>query len=197
MSGRKKDDYGIPQDDSALWESVTKDVRPLKDRPVTPPLPKNRAYSLKSSGSVTASNYINDRPLISDSAPRPVGTIDRKSRRRLSRGRMQIDSTIDLHGLTQDRALLRLRAHLEAAVRRGERCVLVVTGKGGIHKPQLGSDPVQFLRRDAFNLGSGVLRRMVPLWLASSDLSRLVYAHGPAADGHGGDGALYVMLRKA
>lgn len=197
MNRRKKGSSDISEGDSALWDAVTKGIRPLKNRPVTPPLPKNRANRLKSSGSFAAAKSVRDRSFIPDSGtPLPVGTIDRRSRRRLSRGHMQIDSTVDLHGLTQDRALHRLRTHLEAAVRRGERCVLIVTGKGGTHKPQLGADPVQFRRRDAFNLGSGVLRRMVPIWLSSTELSHLVYASGPAADGHGGDGALYVLLRK-
>ena len=198
MTGRKKTPPGTGKatGDEDMWAAVTRDVRPLKDRPATPPLPKNRAWTLRSSGSAATFNPAGDQSLTSDPSPRPVGTIDRKARRRLSRGHKTIDSIIDLHGLTQDRALSRLRMHLEAAVNRGERCVLVVTGKGGTHKPQLGADPVQFRRRDAFDLGSGVLRRMVPIWLASTDLSHLVHAHSPAAASHGGDGALYVLLRK-
>lgn len=109
---------------------------------------------------------------------------------------MRIDSRLDLHGLSQAGAHDRLISHLAAASARGERCVMVITGKGGRRYAQRGELPPEFRRRSDFDLGAGVLRRMVPLWLDASPLAELVEAFGPAEKGHGGDGALYVLLRR-
>jgi DNA-nicking Smr family endonuclease len=43
----------------------------------------------------------------------------------------------------------------------------------------------------------GVLRRQVPLWLALPDLRSLVVGFEEAHVAHGGEGALYVRLRRA
>jgi len=67
---------------------------------------------------------------------------------------------------------------LHRAYERGARCVLVVTGKGS-HRE-----------------GGGVLRRDVPHWLHQSGLRSLVLAFHPAQIRDGGDGALYVLLRR-
>jgi DNA-nicking Smr family endonuclease len=41
-----------------------------------------------------------------------------------------------------------------------------------------------------------VLRRAVPAWLATGPFRALVSGHSAAARNHGGDGALYVRLRR-
>jgi len=45
--------------------------------------------------------------------------------------------------------------------------------------------------------GRGVLRRQVPLWLALPELRRYVIGFEDAHVGHGGEGALYVRVRRA
>ncbi|GEQ97486.1 smr protein/Muts2-like [Iodidimonas gelatinilytica] len=200
---RRRKNY-ISSDDQKLWDSITRDVRPLKDRPAAPPLPKNshpgkgaaRAVEDVFSQHMSAFGY--------DAKPQEMGppaalvspALDRRQQRKLARGHKPIDSRIDLHGLTQQKAFTRLCGHIASAVSRGERAVLVITGKGGRHRAQSGDDPVAFRRRDSFDLGSGVLKRMVPIWLESPQLSALVHSYGPAHDTHGGDGALYVLLRR-
>lgn len=113
-----------------------------------------------------------------DMKPPPPAGLDRRSADRLRRGRMEIEARLDLHGLTQAAAQPALEAFLAKAQRRGLRCVLVITGKG-----RSGEDP-------------GVLRRMVPRWLAEPPNSTRVLALAPARVQHGGGGALYVLLRR-
>jgi len=108
----------------------------------------------------------------------PNPGLDRGTETRLRRGKLPIDRTLDLHGMTQTAAhaaLDRALAHARAA---GERVLLVVTGKGGI-------DPER-----------GVLRRMVPLWLASGPHAGAVLRVTSARIPHGGSGAYYVLLRR-
>ena len=97
-------------------------------------------------------------------------------KRRIVRGRDEIDGRLDLHGLDQDRA----RAALEGFLRRdhadGGRAALIITGKGVT--------------------GDGVLRRRTPEWLSDPALRGIVAGFSPAARHHGGDGALYVALKR-
>lgn len=105
-----------------------------------------------------------------------VDPIEPNRRRRISREREEIGARIDLHGLTQDRALSGLEAFLQRSWNEGYRAVLVITGKG-----------VQ---------GDGVLRRRVPEWLGAPHLSHIVAGISEAHKHHGGAGALYVALKR-
>ncbi len=105
--------------------------------------------------------------------------LDRRTLQRLGRGLLPIEATIDLHGLTRVRAHDALVPFLAARQGRERTCVLVVTGHG---------------RRGAE--GAGVLRELVPRWLNEPAMRPRVLAFATAQPRHGGDGALYVLLRK-
>ncbi|MEM5470840.1 Smr/MutS family protein [Hoeflea sp. AS60] len=98
--------------------------------------------------------------------------------RKLARGRLPIDGRIDLHGLTQSEAHNLLFGFLARAHERGLRHVLVITGKGASR----GSE--------------GALKRAVPVWLAKPEFRFLISGYEDAARGHGGEGALYIRLRR-
>ena len=55
---------------------------------------------------------------------------EEKTLRRLGRALVEVDAKIDLHGMRQERADAALAAFLRHAQARGDRIVLVVTGKG-------------------------------------------------------------------
>ena len=99
--------------------------------------------------------------------------------RKLRRGSMPIDARIDLHGLTAHEARAKLDVFLRATRSRGERCVLVIHGKGE-HSPQ----------------GAGVLRGEIAAWLSQGAASEHVAAFATAGAGDGGEGAVYVLLRR-
>jgi DNA-nicking Smr family endonuclease len=98
--------------------------------------------------------------------------------RKLARGRLPIDGRIDLHGLTQAEAHNLLFDFIARAHERGLRHVLVITGKGSSRGSQ------------------GVLKRLVPEWLAKPEFRFLISGHEDAARSHGGEGALYIRLRR-
>ena len=95
----------------------------------------------------------------------------------MRRGDVEIGATLDLHGHTQDAALSALAHFLHRAHKRGDRAVIVVTGAG--------------------RGGEGVLKRMLPTWLATRDIRPLVAGYAPAHRSHGGAGAFYVFLKRA
>jgi DNA-nicking Smr family endonuclease len=105
------------------------------------------------------------------------GGIDRRQALRLKRGQMSIEARLDLHGMNQAEAHRALAAFVARCYAAGKRTLLVVTGKG---------------TRE----GSGVLRAAVPRWLAEPALRGRVLATAPATPRDGGDGALYVLLRR-
>jgi DNA-nicking Smr family endonuclease len=113
----------------------------------------------------------------------PLAALDRRLKRKLSRGRGAIDAALDLHGLTQADAHEALRAFLRGSQARGARLVIVVTGKGGSLDEPWPRD-------------RGVLRRVTPHWLREPDLRSVVLGFEEAGRAHGGAGALYVRLRR-
>lgn len=124
------------------------------------------------------------RPPKRPSAP-PLAPIERRLKRELRRGRAEIDAALDLHGLTQAEAHRALRGFLRHSQARGARLVIVVTGKGAA------------LDEPGRSLGErGVLRRLAPHWLREADLRSVVLGFEEAGRAHGGEGALYVRLRR-
>jgi DNA-nicking Smr family endonuclease len=111
-------------------------------------------------------------------APPPLTPLSRRTKRGVVRGKQAIDARLDLHGLTQAQAHGALLRFLHNAHARDARLVLVITGKGR------GSEP-------------GVLRRQVPQWLGLPEFRALVLGFEDAGARHGGEGALYVRLRRA
>ncbi len=105
--------------------------------------------------------------------------LDTRSRMRLRRGQIDIEARIDLHGLTQTEAHRALGAFLADAQRRGRRAVLVITGKGLTKRGEVG-----------------VLRREVPRWLNQMPMRQRVRAFSYASPRDGGEGALYILLRR-
>jgi len=104
--------------------------------------------------------------------------LDRRNAERLNRGKMAIESTLDLHGMTQAQAHGALSRFILRSESRGLRCVLVITGKG--------------LAKES----GGVLRNQVPNWLNESGNRERIIAFNYAQQGHGGTGALYVLLKR-
>lgn len=187
---------GLSPEDLDLWRRVTQDLRPLAKRaadarsgPVSPPSVPSPSVSPPATAARRASRPARPAPPgATDSgapaappelAPGLSAGLDRRSALRLRRGQYPIDATLDLHGLTQAAAARALARFLSDAQAAGRRCVLVVTGKG------------------ATSAGGGVLRREVPRWLNQAPNRARVLGFDHALPRDGGQGALYVLLRRA
>lgn len=119
--------------------------------------------------------------------PGGAGGLDGNTQDRLDRGLLVPDATIDLHGMTQMAAHRALAQFLRGARERGNRLIVVVTGKGNPRAP----DAALWTESP-----HGVLKEMVPRWLAEPGMSQWIARVQPAHIRHGGGGALYVYLRK-
>ncbi|WP_158965097.1 Smr/MutS family protein [Chachezhania sediminis] len=111
--------------------------------------------------------------------------MDRKAFTRLRRGKLEPEARIDLHGMTQARAHPALTRFILSSQGQGRRLVLVITGKG---RPGAATGPIPEPH--------GILRHHVPRWLAMPPLNHAVLQITAAHVRHGGEGALYVYLRK-
>jgi DNA-nicking Smr family endonuclease len=197
---RKKQPQASPEispDDAGLWQEVTESVTPLGGR-VKAALPKRRRPVIRQ----RQEEEIDARMVYGGAGGEGPNdgpgqtSITRRHQRRLSKGAAEPDSILDLHGMTRAEAYRGLITHLPRAFERGERLVLVITGKGGKHFSQSGDVPVSQRKRDDFGLEDGVLKSALPDWLRGNDLNPYVAAFSLSADRHGGEGAFYVRLRR-
>lgn len=190
----------LTPEDEALWNTVARTLEPVRKKArvhtsaklepkVDEPLPRALLEELEKAASKS------QRPLQTASKPQierippPVAEFDRRQVRRLARGRVEVEARLDLHGMRAAEAYAALRAFLFGCYNRGQRNLLIITGKGS------GVD----LRNRPFELDDrserGVLKRSVPLWLAKPELRTVVVSFTQAHPRHGGEGALYVQLR--
>ncbi len=190
VTKKPKSPNQLPPEQTKLWSKVAETITPLKNRPAAPTLPPRRSFF----------KTIEEMPLPASwgvgTSPDPAPMLDKKDHRRLTQGRLPIDQTLDLHGMNQDQAYAQLKRRVEMAIKHGNRTLLIVTGKGGKRWSQSEDNCVSSRKRADFDQFGGVLKRMVPLWLSSPELSFYIHSYGPAAKEHGGDGALYVRLRR-
>jgi DNA-nicking Smr family endonuclease len=191
---------GLSQEDHALWETTAQSIKPLRQRPrvhvATEKIAvkagaETNARHRAAHGGQTHTHVSAPVPgKIVASAP-PLADFDARKAKKIRAGRLEIERRIDLHGLRQSEAHSRLRRFLMDCHYQGVRHVLVITGKGAPRRHRSGSE-----YDDWSSPEPGVLRRQVPHWLSEPDLRPIVVSFTTAAAQHGGDGALYVHLRR-
>ena len=165
----------LSSEERVLWATYTKAIEPLQvsaqfdagDDPI-PPAPRPALRD-------TSERL---QPATQKPARPPLSPLGRRMKRSVARGKEAIDARLDLHGLTQAQAHSTLLHFLRNAHAREARLVLVITGKGR------GGE-------------IGVLRRQVPQWLGLPEFHSLVVGFEDAHVTHGGEGALYLRLRRA
>jgi len=175
MVGKKdKNDTPLTGKDVELWKAMTKDVRRLP----------GRAYARPEADKPAAAKEGRTRER-AVSVPQETGRgkgsakgkdVDRSTAQKFVRGKMAIEGTLDLHGMSQSDAREALRRFIKSSHARGKRCLLVITGKGAPGRPS-------------------VLKARVPEWLDEEPLGPLVLKMAQARR-HGGEGAVYVLLRR-
>ena len=192
----------LTADEAELWAFAMRDAKGLKrrGRGKTAKLAANGESAAPDKPAVASAPNGGASPSPASAAPRhhqlPVppqqpkspalAVFDEKERRRLGRSPDLIDARLDLHGFRQREAHAALRAFLLSCSVRGHRHVLIITGKGAVADRQ----------QDFFGEERGVLRRLVPQWLGDPELRGIVVSYTASHIRHGGEGALYVRLRK-
>lgn len=194
----------LAPEERALWQAVASSAKPLPGKaqpePHAPvadlppalaphPAPEPRPEPLPSfriGERLPATAPRHDiLPALPDRLAQAPLRMDAKAFKHMTRGRHDPESRIDLHGLTLAEAHPELIRFVLNAQSAGARLVLVITGKG---KPRDDDGPIP--RR------TGALRHQVPEWLRQPPLAHAVLQVAQAHRRHGGEGALYVYLRR-
>ena len=184
----------LAPEESALWNKVAATVKPLPKAKaplapvapptVSPPKPTPRSIAVPAAA---------PRPATKLPPPRrthQAATLDGHWDRRLRKGLVRPDLSIDLHGHTLASAQALLDEAIGRGLMRGARVLLVVAGRlrpGADRLPQMHGDPRP----------RGAIRASLPDWLAYSPYADQIVALRPAHISHGGAGAVYVILRRA
>ncbi|MBX9456997.1 MAG: Smr/MutS family protein [Rhizobium sp.] len=193
MTGRGR--KTLSTDDRILWGKVARSTRPMPGRmediealeqaiaevdvEQQVPVVKKAAPSLRRGETTrTFEDMAYQAPPQPKPAPGRHQPLERPVKRKIAKGRLELEARIDLHGMFQDEAHGLLHAFIQRAFDRGLRHVLVITGKG----TSMGSD--------------GALKRAVPMWFAKPEFRHLISSWETAAPNHGGEGALYVRLAR-
>jgi DNA-nicking Smr family endonuclease len=175
----------LSEEERALWKGFARSIKPLDqarkpaEQAAAPAGDDNPAPAAPSSPLRPAPPP--EKPP-TKKAP-PLAPLGRRLKHRVARGREPIDARLDLHGFTQREAHAALLRFLHRAQADGVKIALVVTGQG----TGTGSGPHE----------SGVLKRQVPMWLSLPEFRAVVVGFEDAHTGHGGEGALYIRLRRA
>jgi DNA-nicking Smr family endonuclease len=151
MGGRR----ALTDADRADWERFATPIRPLPDkpaRPVSPPPADSAAPGVRRAPGPAAASLA-PRLAIADQPP----GLDSATWQRFRTGKLPIARTLDLHGMTVQRAFHAMSAFLRTAHAEGLRCVEVVTGRGSAE-------------------GGGAIRREFPFWLNQPEIRPLVLA---------------------
>ena len=179
----RKDGREATREEIRLWRRAMRDVQTL-DHVLPPPEPDPADPQPQAAPQPVASD-----PLPPLRPPPPIARalpplekghspgVDKRTAERLRQGERPIEARLDLHGMTRDGAHRALVRFVADSFDAGRRCILVVTGKG---------------TRE----GSGVLRAEVPRWLNGDPIRGMVLTFAQAKPWHGGDGALYLLLKR-
>lgn len=164
----------------ALWRHATREVVPQRPETVAEatPLPAATFLPVAPPPAPAERTKPPRQPARPTQRLDPLGPvdIDRSSWRRLRRGQYPVEARLDLHGLTQAQAHDAVAGFLAISQAQRRRCVLVITGRGA---------PT-----------GGTLRAMTPRWLDEPPNRQRVLAYATAQRHHGGEGAIYVLLRR-
>jgi len=165
-------------EERALWAKVVETVRPFHAQAVeSAPIasePEVKKAPLKVAAAVR-------RPP-PPAKVRPGTTLDGSWDRRLSRGLVSPEMSLDLHGHNLATAYSLLDERLDRAISQGVRTLLLITGKAPSGEPPVAR---------------GRIRAAIGDWLAASRHAGDIAAVRNAHPRHGGAGALYIILRRA
>ena len=199
-----KDKKKISSNDLKLWYQIVDKVEPIKKR--DNPDIKDQEQSSIDAGSII-SRDVNQKkiikkkiskdkdasklapskvPMKKDELPKFTG-IHRRLEQKMSRGQIDIDSTLDLHGMTQEEAKHAIINFIKVANKNNLKIILIITGKGiSIENTNT---------RNTNRYERGVLNKNLPAWLQMPEIRDYVNGYRYANQKHGGEGAYYILLK--
>ncbi len=194
MSARRTTPRGLSDEEAQAWAKLAHSVTPMAGRIV----PAIKMAEAVPGVKVKRKKPVRAAPVLAPKQPpKPVQParsaplsdtatqgLDGGWERKLRSGTIVPDFTLDLHGHTLDSAHIRLDSGLSQALAMDARVVLLIAGK---------SRPV-----DPADRGNrrGAIRAKILDWLAAGPHGGSIAAIRKAHRRHGGEGALYLVLKR-
>ena len=178
------DDFNLTDEDLLLWHYISQDIDIFPGKELAPLVQNWQEESVQEINSndlqklvSTTSKVYHTKKTQSDYIKHGTSAgVDKATAKRLTGGKFKIEAKLDLHGRTQDQALSELKYFIRNSYDTNKRGLLIITGKG--------------------TSNDGVLKNQAPRWLNIPDIRSLILMFSYAKPKHGGDGALYILLRK-
>lgn len=167
--------------DLDTWLEEVEKVKPL-DRSKIASLAKTKPFKLKVK---TAENtFMRDNSTglakqFSDLKVNDKSDIDAKTRKKMDRGELEIDATLDLHNQTLDAAFSSLVQFVNQSFKLSRRMLLVITGKG-----KRSGDSLTLIKNEFL------------VWINDPALRNKIIRFSQAHRKHGGEGAFYILLKR-
>ena len=200
-----KDKKKISSNDLKLWYQIADKVEPIKKKDNSDI--KNQEQSSIEAGRIV-SRDVNQQiikkkiskdkvaiklapskvPIKKDELLKFTG-IHRRLEQKMSRGQIDIDSTLDLHGMTQEEAKHAIINFIKAANKNNLKIILIITGKG------TSNENTNINTRNKNRYERGVLNKNLPDWLQMPEIRDYVNGYRYANQKHGGEGAYYILLK--
>jgi len=169
----------MQNEDDFIWHEAVKDVQKLEQpRPIKSEKKRTVRRIEKQETPVIYKNYHHTIGLNVSS------DIDKNTLKRFKRGEFGIEATLDLHGMTMDKAYKAVQDFVISSYKKGRRAIIIITGKGLSHENE-----------DIFE-AKGVLKQSVPQWLHAEPLTAMILTYIHPSEKLGGQGALYILLRR-
>ena len=146
---------------------------------------KNIKLNKKTKTKATTGKTIDEHKVSSSEFKLSFGEVNKE----LKRGKVKIDRRIDLHGYGLSEAHLKFISEVKKNYNKNKRCLLIITGKG-VHKK------IENEKDTKPKLFYGKIKNSIINWINEDDLKKYILTYQDAGFEHGGDGALFVYLRK-
>ena len=172
----------ISKDDQDFWLEAVQDVQPPIPRKYVEKTGKKLHIAIREKQHFASKQeFTTYSKALEDDA---FGGIDKATLRRFKREEFKVEAVLDLHGLTEDEAFVQVDNFIPQCYAEKKRCVIIITGKGGLHQQE-----------DIF-APRGILKCSVPQWLNMPRLRAMILLFKNPSERLGGKGALYILLKR-
>ncbi|MBP5215449.1 MAG: Smr/MutS family protein [Alphaproteobacteria bacterium] len=172
----------VSKDDSDFWLETVKDVKKSRDNTVPTVLKAKKIPQIKEHKAYATKQDFSDYSKALEDAE--FGGIDNATLKKFKKEEFKIEGVLDLHGSTEKAAFEQVEDFIVRSYNQNKRCVVIVTGKG-----------LRVNEEDIF-AERGVLHKQVPQWLNLPHLRALILIYKHPSERLGGEGALYILLRR-
>lgn len=169
------------KEDRLFWLETVKDIRPVSQNLILLPpetaeikVHPHRYFASKQEFS-TYSKALEDDAF---------GGIDKATLKKFKQEEFKVEAVLDLHGYREEEAFEKVEDFITRCYNTNKRCIIVVTGKGALH------------RQEDIYAPRGILKRQTPQWLNSPRIRAMILVFKNPSERLGGKGALYILLKR-